>query len=90
MKFVPLVYDSSGELGAGCGTLRCSVRGNKTLVDNPPKRGHVLGFGVKKVLEKSSGVQRLWIGVRFPPPSPRSVTQSRGLEGSKILKRREG
>ena len=66
MKFVPLVYDSSGELGAGCGTLRCSVRGNKTLVDNPPKRGHGLGFSVKKVLEKSSGVQRLWIGVRFP------------------------
>ena len=66
VKFVPLVCDSSGGLGAGCGTLPCSVRRNKTLVDNPPKRGHSLGFSVKKVLEKSSGVQRLRIGIRLP------------------------
>jgi len=66
MKFVPLVCDSSGGSGAGCGTLPCSVRRNKALVDDPPKRGDCLGFSVKKVLEKSSGVKRLRIGVRFP------------------------
>jgi hypothetical protein len=66
MKFVPLVYDSSGELGARRGTLPCSVRGNQTLVDDPPKRGHCFRFGFKKVLKKSSGVQRLRIGIRLP------------------------
>jgi len=66
MKFVPLVCDSSRALGAGRGTLPGSVRGNQSLVDDPPKGGHGLGFSVKKILKKSSGVQRLRIGVRFP------------------------
>ena len=66
MKFVPLVCDSSGGSGTGCGTLPCSVRRNKALVDDPPKRGHGLRFGVKKILKKSSGVKRLRIGVRLP------------------------
>jgi len=66
VKFVPLICDSSGGSGAGCGTLPCFIRANKTLVDNPPKRGHGLGFGVKKILKKSSGVQRLRISIRLP------------------------
>lgn len=66
MKFVPLDCESSGGSGAGCGTLPGSVRRNKTLVNNPPERGDCFGFGVKKVFKKSSGVQRLRIGVRFP------------------------
>jgi hypothetical protein len=66
MKSVPLVCDFNRGSGAGCCTLRCSVRRNKTLVNDPPKRGDCLGFGIKKVLEKSSGVKRRRIGVRFP------------------------
>ena len=66
MKFVSLVCDSSVGSGAGDGTLPCSVRRNKSLVDDPPKRGHSLRFGVKKILKKSSGVKRLRIGVRLP------------------------
>lgn len=66
MKFVSFVSDSSGGSGAGCSTLPCSFRRNKALVDDPPKRGHGLRFGVKKILKKSSGVKRLRIGVRLP------------------------
>ena len=65
MNFVSLTYDSRGWLGAGRGALPCFVRGNKALVYDSPKRGHGLGFGVKEILKKSNGVQRLRIGVRF-------------------------
>src|SRR3990172_4072242 len=65
-KFVTLTCDSGGGSGAGCGTLSGSVRGNQTLVDDPPKRGHGLGFSVKKILKKSNGVQRLRISIRLP------------------------
>jgi hypothetical protein len=66
MKFVPLARYFGGGSGAGCGTLPCSVRHSKALIDNAPKRGHGLGFGIKKILKKSRGIQWLRIGVRFP------------------------
>jgi hypothetical protein len=66
MKLISLFCDSSGGSGAGDGTLPCSVGRNKALVDDPPKRGHGLRFGVKKILKKSSDVQWLRIGVRLP------------------------
>jgi hypothetical protein len=66
MTFIPLVCDLSGGSGAGDGTLPCSVGRNKALVNDPPKRGHGLRFGVKKILKKSSGIERLRVGVRLP------------------------
>jgi hypothetical protein len=66
MNFVWLARYFSGSSGAGCGTLPCFVRRSKALIDNPPKRRDCLGFGVKKILKKSRGVQWLRIGVRFP------------------------
>jgi hypothetical protein len=66
MKFASLVCDSSGGSGAGDGTLPCFARRSMALVYDSPKRRHGLGFGVKKILKKSRGVQRLRIGVRFP------------------------
>ena len=58
--------ESRSGSGAKCGALPCFVRGNEALVYDSPKRGNCLGFGVKKVLEKTRGVQWLRIGVRFP------------------------
>lgn len=66
MNFIPLAHYFSGGSGAGCRTLLCFARHSKALIDNAPKRGERLGFGVKKILKKSRGVQRQWIGVRFP------------------------
>ena len=66
MKFVSFVCDSSAGSGAGDGTMPRPVRRSKALIDDPPKRGDCLGFGVKKILKKSGGVKRLRIGVRFP------------------------
>jgi hypothetical protein len=66
MKLVYLVCDSSGGSGAGRGTLPCFVGRNKALVYDSPKRGHGLGFGVKKILKKSSGIKRVRIGVPLP------------------------
>ena len=66
MNFVSLVCDSGKGSGTGEGTLPCSVRCNEALVYDPPKRSDSLGFGVKKILKKSSSVNRLRIGVRFP------------------------
>jgi hypothetical protein len=60
----------SGGSGAQCGTLPCSVRHSKALIDNAPKRGDCLGLGVKKVLKKSGGIQRLRIGVVFSLLAP--------------------
>ena len=66
MKLVPLPRDSGGGLGAGGATLRYLVRRNQPLVDNAPERNHGLWFRVKKVLKKSSSIQRLRVGIRFP------------------------
>ena len=66
MNFVPSARYFGGGSGAGGGTLPCFVRCNKALVDDPPKRGDCLGFSVKKILKKSSGIKRLRIGVRLP------------------------
>lgn len=35
-------------------------RGGEALVDNPPKGGHRLLFGIKEILEESTAVERRW------------------------------
>ena len=57
---------SCGQLRTGYGALFCLVRANQALVDDTPKRRYGLRFGVKEILKKSHGVERLWVGVRLP------------------------
>ena len=41
-------------------------RDGKALVDNPPKGGYHLWFGVKEILEEATVVEGRWIGIALP------------------------